>query len=71
MDAYTPPLCHAHKYHLSVSAGGGRKALEAVMLTGCFVYDRLRGFDSHVFENIFQDVFEHFGIEGMMLAEDV
>lgn len=48
----------AHKNCLSVSIGGGRKALEAVMLTGCFISDPLRGSYSCVFENIFQDVFE-------------
>lgn len=59
----------AHKFRLSVSAGGGRKALEAVMLTGCFVWEPLRGFDSPVFENIFQDVSRHNAVRGMMLEE--
>lgn len=34
------------------------------MLTGCFLEDPVRGFDSRVDENIFQDVFEHGGRRG-------
>lgn len=72
MDACTNPSPHhARSYSLSVSNGRGRKALGALMLTGCFVYDPLRGFDCRVFENIFQDAFEHDGMRGMMLAEEV
>lgn len=47
---YTLSFHHTHKYCLSVSNGRGRKALEMLMLTGCFVRDPLRGFDSRVFE---------------------